>query len=292
MLLAVVSMGGASFAETAAARDASRTIVAVGDIACAPGEPVTETTCRQQQIADLITRLAPDQLWLPGDLQYSVGAAEAFRGSYDKSFGPFRRISRPVPGNHEYFTPGAAGYFGYFGRRAGDPKRGYYSFDAGAWHVVALNSNCSEVPCGYGSRQLRWLARDLRRTPNRCVAAIWHYPLFSSGDHGANPEVKPVWRTLMKARVELGVSGHDHHYEAFRPQDENGVLRPRTGLRQFIVGTGGRSLYPTPGAAANSKAIVQGSFGVLQLRLKPRGWSSSFIAEDGRTLSTDAGRCR
>lgn len=279
-------------AQPAAARDASRTIVALGDIACAPGEPTTATTCRQQQVADLTKRLDPDQLWLAGDLQYSIGAGEAFKGSYDKAFGAFRGISRPVPGNHEYYTPGAAGYYGYFGRRAGNPKRGYYSFDVGAWHVVALNSNCEIVPCGYGSRQLRWLASDLRRNPNRCVAAIWHHPLYSSGEHGANPEVRPIWRTLTKARAELAITGHDHHFEAFQPQDENGVLRPRTGLREFVIGTGGRSLYPTPGTTVNSQTIVQGSFGALSLRLKPRGWSWSFIAEDGSTLASGAGRCR
>ena len=107
------------------------------------------------------------------------------------------------------------------------------------------------MACDYGSRQLRWLQRDLRRNPNRCVAAIWHHPLYSSGSHGSNPHVKPIWRTLMRARAELAVTGHDHHFEAFGPQDENGVLRPRTGLRQFVVGTGGRSLYPTSGSGAH-----------------------------------------
>ncbi|MBI5310634.1 MAG: metallophosphoesterase [Actinobacteria bacterium] len=291
-LLAALMAAVTAFPQSSAARDATKTVVALGDVACAPGEAVTDTRCRQDQVAALTRSLAPEQLWLAGDLQYSIGAGEAFSGSFDSAFGEFRSIWRPVPGNHEYYTPGATGYYGYFGRSAGDPRRGYYSFDAGAWHVVALNSNCDDVPCGYGSAQLRWLARDLKANPNRCVAAIWHHPRYSSGKHGDDPRMRPFWRTLVKARAELAITGHDHHFEAFLPQDENGVLRPRSGLRQFVIGTGGRSLYSTPGSANNSQALVQDHFGALVLKLRPGDWSWRFASESGLTLASGDGRCR
>lgn len=279
-------------APTAGARDLAKSIVAVGDVACSPGSAITATKCHQRGVADLTRRLRPDQLWLAGDIQYSRGERESFDGVFHSVFGNLREITRPVPGNHEYDTAGAAGYFGYFGHRAGDPELGYYSFNSGAWHVVALNSNCDQVPCGYRSRQLRWLKRDLRVNPNRCVAAIWHHPLFSSGSHGANPAVRPLWRALTEARAEFGVTGHDHHFEAFLPQDANGVVRPRTGLVEYVVGTGGKSLYPVSASGANRQALVQNSFGVLALELRPRGWSWRFVDEAGSTLAAGRRGCR
>lgn len=293
LLSALVAVVAVSIvAPAAGARDLSKTVVAVGDIACSPGSVVTATKCHQQGVGDLTRRLRPDQLWLAGDIQYSRGERENFDGAFHPAFGDLRGITRPVPGNHEYYTAGAAGYFGYFGRRAGDPRRGYYSFNIGSWHVVALNSNCGQVPCGYRSQQLRWLKRDLRANPNRCVAAIWHHPLYSSGSHGANHSVRPLWRALTGARAEFGVTGHDHHFEAFLPQDANGVVRPRTGLVEYVVGTGGKSLYPVSTPGANREALVQNSFGVLALELRPRGWSWRFVNEAGSTLAAGRRGCR
>lgn len=281
-----------ALAPVAEAGVGSKSIVAVGDIACPPGSAVTATKCRQEQVAALTRRIDPDQLWLAGDIQYPVGAPSDFAGGFGSAFGDMKSISRPVPGNHEYYTANAAGYYGYFGARAGKPTRGYYSFNIGAWHVVALNSNCEFVACGYGSAQLRWLARDLKSNPDRCIAAIWHHPLYSSGEHGSNPQVRPIWKALLRARAEFAVVGHDHDFEAFLPQNADGVLRPATGMREYVVGTGGRELYPLSATAVNRQSAVQGSFGVMAVELKPRGWSWRFVDESDRTLSSGRGSCR
>lgn len=283
---------GAVVAVAPAAGATGYKVVAVGDIACSPGATVTANACHQRRVADLVKRLAPRQLWLVGDLQYDRGERSAFDAVFDRSWGRYRAISHPVPGNHEYYTPGAAGYFGYFGWRAGTAGRGYYSFRAGAWHVVALNSNCDQVACGAGSRQLRWLRADLRANHRRCVAAIWHHPLYSSGAHGANPAVRPLWRELRKARAELVISGHDHDFETFLPRDENGVAHARSGLRQFVSGAGGRSLYPVGGPASNSQSVIAGHFGALALMLRRGGYAWRFVDERGRTRAADSAVCR
>lgn len=291
---ATAALVGAVFllAPSAQARVNSRTIAVAGDIACPADQATTATRCRQREIAALTEKIDPDELWLPGDLQYWSGALEDFRSAYAESFGRFRRISRPVPGNHDYGTAGAAGYFSYFGRRAGDSSRGYYSFNSGAWHVVALNTNCGQVACGYRSTQMRWLSRDLRANPNRCVAAIMHTPRYSSGQHGDNVTVRPFWRMLLRHRAEFAVSGHDHDFEAFQPQDADGVLRPRTGIVQYVVGTGGFSLYDVDSPHSNSQWVVQGHFGVMAATLRDRGWSWRFIDEQGRSLAAGRGSCR
>lgn len=292
LALGAVASLGAIVAVAPPAAAAAYKVVAVGDIACPPSGAVTADACHQQKVSNLVKKLAPRQLWLAGDLQYDKGERSAFDAVFDRSWGRYRGISHPVPGNHEYYTPGAAGYYGYFGRRAGTAGRGYYSFSAGSWHVVALNSNCDQVACGPGSRQLRWLRADLKANHQRCVAAIWHYPLYSSGPHGANPSVRPFWRELRKARAELVVSGHDHDFETFLPQNENGVARAGSGIRQFVSGAGGRSLYPVNASASNSQQVIAGHFGVLALTLRHAGYAWRFVDEQGRTRGSGRGACR
>lgn len=270
---------------------ASYKVVVTGDIACSPGRVATADKCHGSQVADRVAALAPRQLWLAGDLQYDNGERSSFDTVFNASWGRFHRIWRPVPGNHEYNTPGAVGYYGYFGAAAGAPDKGYYSFGAGGWHVVALNSNCTVVACGEGSAQLNWLRADLRRNRNQCVAAIWHHPRFSSGSHGENPAVVPFWKELRKARAELVVNGHDHDLETFLPQDENGVARPRTGIREFVSGGGGRSLYRIAGTASNSQSVIASEFGVLELDLGRLGYRWRFVAESGSTLAAGRARC-
>lgn len=266
-------------------------VVAVGDIACAPGSTVSEQECHHSQVANLVASLRPRQLWLVGDLQYDRGERTAFDQVFDRSWGRFKRISRPVPGNHEYLTPGASGYFGYFGAQAGDRARGYYSFRAGDWQVLALNSNCTEVPCGEGSRQLDWLRDKLRKSRSRCTAAFWHHPRFSSGPHGGDDSLRPIWRELRRARAELVVSGHDHGFEAFAPQDENGMAR-KNAPRELVVGTGGRSLYRFDAPARNSAYRVADVFGALELDLRRDRFRWRFVAEDGTVRAAGAARCR
>lgn len=267
-------------------------VAAVGDIACAPGARVTTASCRHQQVADAMAKSDPDSVWLLGDLQYPNGALADFQNSFDKVFARFRPIWRPAVGNHEYLTPGAAGYFDYFGKSAGPRAKGYYSFNIGRWHVVSLNSNCAIVACDAGSAQAAWLRADLRENRRMCTAAIWHHPLFSSGsEHGNDPVSKPLWRILESKRAEIVVTGHDHDFEVFRRQTSEGVASPK-GIQQFVVGTGGKSSYEFGPRSPNTLARLTDVHGFLKLRLLPRKYSWRFVDEHGAVLDRGAGSCR
>ena len=183
-----------------------------------------------------------------GDNAYFQGTALQYERCYDSTWGRHKDRTRPAPGNHEYESPGAAPYFNYFGERAGPPGRGYYSFTVGSWHVVSLNSN---VLATDGSPQMQWLRDDLAGTTARCVAAIWHHPLFSSGQNGPILTMRDAWRILRELGADVVISGHDHIYERFGRMDETGRPTPG-GLRQFTVGTGGAELSTVRGAAPNS----------------------------------------
>lgn len=271
---------------------AGPTLVAAGDIACAPGEPRTAVTCHHADTAGIVARLDPDVVAPLGDLQYPWASLDDLRGSYGPTWGRFKRRTRPAVGNHEYGTPGAAGYFAYFGRRAGHPSRGWYSYDLGRWHVVVLNTNCHEVACGVGSPQQRWLRRDLARHPRRCTLAYGHHPRFSSGAHGPEEAIAPLWRTLQRGGVELYLAGHDHHYERFAPQSPGGRLDRERGVVQFVVGSGGKSRYPAPFAQPNSRTRAV-TFGVLELTLGARAYAWRFVGEAGeRFRDTGRRRCR
>ncbi|MGB0873472.1 MAG: metallophosphoesterase, partial [Solirubrobacterales bacterium] len=217
---------------------------------------------------------------------------ENFRQSFDPSFGRFKSIWRPTPGNHEYATDGARGYFDYFGRDAGPSRRGYYSFDIGRWHVVALNSNCAEVSCRFGSAQTRWLRRDLRSNRTKCLAAFWHHPFKSSSLHGANPSVKPLFKEIRKAGAEFVLAGHDHAYERLAPMLESGRRSWRRGVASFVVGTGGKSLYPPNRPARHSRFLLSTKYGALELKLGERGYSWRFVDETGRSYDRGRASCR
>lgn len=266
------------------------TLVAAGDVACAPGEPRTASTCHQLDTAALIARLRPDAVAALGDLQYEEGALADFEGSFDKTWGRFKQRMHAAVGNHEYETPGAAGYFAYFGARAGRPGEGWYSYALGRWHVVVLNANCDVVGCGAGSPQARWLAADLAAHPSRCTLAYWHQPRFSSGLHGSDDVLAPLWRVLQAGGADVALSGHDHDYERFAPQDAGGRLDPAHGIVQFVVGTGGKSRYPVLLARRNSHAHAS-VFGVLRLTLGRGAYAWRFVAEPG-VRYRDAGTAR
>ena len=259
-------------------------LVAAGDIACNPldnkfeGRSDEETGCRQRATAGLIGPLHPTVVMPLGDTQYQHGGYGDFLASYAPSWGRYLSITRPVIGNHEYETPRAAGYFGYFGRSAGDPRRGYYGFDLGRWHVVVLNSACEQVGgCDAGSPQERWLRRDLATHGNRCTLAAWHEPRFSSGAHEQNRELQRLWADLHAARVEVVLAGHDHDYERFAPLDAHGRLQPRRGVRSFVVGTGGVGLRGFRAIAVGSEVRQDYSFGVLALTLRPSDYDWRFV---------------
>jgi len=264
------------------------TLVAAGDIACRPTQRRTAVECHQGDTARLVAGLRPDVVAPLGDLQYERGELVNFASAFDPTWGRFKERLRPVPGNHEYFTPGASAYFAYFGSAAGPRGRGYYSYDVGTWHVVALNSNCNRLDCAPGSAQLRWLRADLAAHPRQCTLAYWHHPLFSSGFHGDYPNVGALWSTLQDAGADVVLAGHDHSYERFAPQDAAGNADPERGLAQFVVGSGGREHRPFQGVGRNSVVRDASTFGVLALTLRPGAFDWRFAAEPGATFE-DAG---
>lgn len=278
---------------------ASTAIVAVGDIACDPGTPAflggagTATECRQRATSDLALALQPRAVLLLGDLQYDDGTFAKYLASFDPAWGRLKSIAHPAPGNHDYGTPGAAGYFDYFGAAAGERGKGYYSFDLGGWHLVALNSNCDAIGgCGAGSPQLGWLVADLSANRRDCTLAYWHHPRFSSSTvHGSDLAYRPFWEALQAGESDLVLVGHDHDYERFGPQDGGGVEDRTTGLREMVVGTGGRSLYGFGPPLPASELRVSGSFGVLALSLYPNGYLWRFVTIHGETADRGGSLC-
>jgi hypothetical protein len=261
---------------------AAATLLAVGDMASC-------SSSGDEATAALAARL-PGTLAAAGDLAYPDGSARNFAECYQPGWGRLKARTRPAPGNHEYHTPGAAAYFAYFGPAAGTPGRGWYSYDLGAWHIVALNSNCGEVGgCGAGSPQLAWLTADLARSRARCTLAYWHHPLFTSGgEHSDDPEVRPLYQALYAAGADLVITGHNHNYERFAPQDAAGRRDTARGVREFVVGTGGGSHYAFPGVHAGSEVRNGDTYGVLRLTLTPSGYAWRFVPVPGRTF-TDSG---
>lgn len=259
--------------------EAPAVLVGAGDIAGCSSDGDEATAA----LLDTI----PGTVFTLGDNAYSSGTAEQFAECYHPSWGRHRERTRPVPGNHDYGTPGAAPYFDYFGENAGEPGKGYYSYDLGDWHVIALNS---EIDIEAGSEQLAWLAADLAANPATCTVAYWHHPRFSSGSHGSDSDLRDLWRMLDEAGVDLALTGHDHDYERFAPQDADGNADP-DGIRQFVVGTGGADLRPFDGVEPNSERRIDGTAGVLKLELYEDSYRWTFIATDGTVRDEGEGAC-
>ena len=253
-------------------------VLGVGDIGeCnSPAVPLT---------ARLIER-TDGQVLLPGDLAYMHGSMSDFQRCFEPWWGQFRHRWRPAPGNHEYETPGAAGYFQFFGAAAGPGGRSYYSFRAGDWLVLMLNSN---IPAGRGSPQFDFVRMELLANRNPCVMAAWHHPVFTSGPNGPNLFMRDLWALLYENNADLVLNGHDHLYERFGKQDVDGRSDQR-GLRQFIAGTGGARLYDFQRTAANSEARVK-AHGVLRLTLNPTTYGWSFIDTAGAPVDSGADVC-
>lgn len=210
-----------------------------------------------------------------GDSTYPVGLPKEFEDCYAPTWGRFKERTYPAPGNHEYYTAGAPGYYGYFGAAAGPGKRGYYSFRFGTWHVISLNSNLKGAEF---SEQLDWLKNDLAQNRGSCILAYWHHPVFSSGGHASNEGMMPVWKALAAAGADIVLAAHDHNYERFAPQNADGQRDELRGMRQFVVGTGGARLTPMRFAKANSETGNNATNGVLKLTLKPSGYEWEFLA--------------
>ena len=230
----------------------------------------------------------PGTVFTAGDNAYQAGSAADFGGCYEPSWGRHKARTRPSPGNHDYATDGAYGYYSYFGDLAGPAGRGYYSYDLGAWHIIALNSNCWAVSCDAGSEQEQWLRADLAAHPAACTLAYWHHPRFSSGLHGGDSTLQPFWQALYDYGTDIVISGHDHDYERFAPQAPDGRADPNNGIREFIVGTGGASHYGFGSVASNSEVRDSSTFGVLKLTLHPTSYDWQFVPVAGEAF-TDSG---
>ena len=268
-------------------------VAAAGDVACDPsdsnyhGGTGTSTACRQLATSNLLVNGDFDAVLALGDLQYNSGSLSDFNEVYDPTWGRMKSITYPVVGNHEYGQSNASGYFQYFGSRAGPAGKGYYSFDLGSWHVVAINSECDQIGgCGTGSPEETWLRNDLAAHPAACTIAMWHKGRYSSGHDGDNTFMQPMWADLFNAGVEILLSGHSHDYERFAPQDAGGHLDNATGVRQFIVGTGG-AFFTGLGTSfdANSQAHQNNTYGVLQLTLRSDAYDWKFLPEAGKTYA-------
>jgi hypothetical protein len=237
--------------------------------------------------ARLLDRL-PGTILTLGDNAYPRGSLSEFTECYDATWGRHLDRTRPSPGNHEYETAGASGYFDYFGFRSGSPGYGYYSYRLGSWHMLALNS---EVGVRDGSSQLAWLRAQLAENRSRCTLAYWHRPLFSSGRNGDQPDIRDFWRVLYEGNADVVLSAHDHLYERFVPQDPDGRLDSARGIRQFTIGTGGSTLTNPVALRANSEARIS-QWGVLAMTLNDGGYSWDFVpAEGGGSRDSGAGQC-
>jgi len=295
---------------TANAQTADPVVAAAGDIACDPagasfnGGAGELTRCRQRYTSDLLVGQGLAAVLALGDTQYEEGTFDQFQLSYDPSWGRVKSITRPAIGNHEYRLSPGTGYFDYFNGvgsatgPAGDRGKGYYSFNVGGWHLIALNSMCDEVPggCAAGSAQEQWLRADLAANAGAaCTLAYWHHPLFNSGPDGSYKDTPwnttALWQALYSAGAELVLNGHAHIYQRFGPQDPNGNADSRWGIREFVVGTGGKSLGDLGPTQPNLEFRDNTQFGVIQLALHPNGYDWTFVSDAGQVRDLGSGGC-
>lgn len=275
--------------------DPDPVVAAAGDIACGSATG-RGTPCRQMETSELLVQSRPAAVLTLGDNQYENGELQDYQRFYDPSWGRLKPITRPAPGNHEYYTAGARGYFDYFagvGRltseATGSRGQGWYSYDVGAWHLVALNSNCSEVGgCGANSPQVNWLRSDLQASRATCTLAYWHHARFGSGQSRDDRTYLAFWQALYDLGADVVLAAHDHSYERFAPMTPLGQLDRARGLRQFVVGTGGHSFQPLGDPLPNSEIRNNATFGVLRLRLRPSSYEWKFEGIPGSTF-TDTG---
>lgn len=259
-----------------------------------PGSPqvfvgagdIAQCTRNSEDTARLLDTIG-GTVFTTGDNAYFHGTRENFLECYEPTWGRHKARTRPTPGNHEYESPGAAAYYEYFGLNAGPPGLGYYSFNLGAWHAIALNSN---VPVQAGSPQAVWLANELETSAAfRCTVAYWHHPLFSSGPNADNPSMRHFWRMLHEAGVDIVLNGHEHLYERFAPQDPDGRPDPVRGIRQFTIGTGGATLSGFATPRPNSETRIS-AYGVLKLTLSADHYDWEFVPVTG-PRDSGSGRC-
>lgn len=241
--------------------------------------------------ARMMDTTTADAIFTAGDNAYPLGSSDDFT-CYESTWGRFKSKTFPVPGNHEYYQPGALPYFQYFGARAGEGgfRTGYYSFNLGNWHIVALNS---PLQASGGFDQIMWLKDDLQSSNAKCTLAIWHYPIFTSGPSNGSPEsrvMREAWQVLFDGGADLIVNGHDHLYERFAPQSPDGRRNDATGITQIIAGTGGAPLYQFGGTMPNSAAQLR-AYGLLKLTLQATSFDSVFLPVAGAPFDQYHGTC-
>lgn len=271
-------------------------IAAVADVLCA--QQNLGKSCQLGGISKLIDDLDPQAILISGDSQYEKGTYNEFQKYFETFLGKYKKIIYPSPGNHDYYTSKASGYFDYFNGvgkadgRAGLRNQGYYSFNLENWHIISLNSNCEEIGgCQKGSMQEQWLYKDLQKNKQPCTLAFWHEPLFSSGPHGNNRQLRDIWADLYNYKTDVVVNGHDHDYERFKKQDAAGNA-DENGIREFVVGTGGSLLYRFMNYEKNSEIKNAGSHGILELKLYRDRYEWIFHPVDGDIFKdTGSGLC-
>jgi hypothetical protein len=277
----------AAKAAAASARASDPVLVGAGDIADCGDLSGAEAT------AKLLDKI-PGTVFTVGDNVYPNGSAQEFQNCYGPTWGRHKSRTHPSAGNHDFNSGHASPYFDYFGAAAGDPKTGAYSYDLGAWHIVVLNTECRPAGgCSAGSPQEKWLKQDLQAHPAACTLAYWHKPLFSSGwSNGRDSHTKAFWDDLYAAHAALILTGHDHDYERFAPQDPDGKPDPAHGIREFVVGTGGKNHRPFIIPLETSEARNADTFGVLKLTLHATSYDWEFIPEAGKDFhDSGSGKC-
>jgi hypothetical protein len=254
-------------------------LVGAGDIASCASDGDEATAA--------LLRTIPGQVFTAGDNAYSNGSAANYADCYDPTWGTVKNRTRPAVGNHEYNTPNASAYFDYFGAAAGPRGLGYYSYNLDRyWHVIVLNSNCYAIGgCDAGSAEYAWLQHDLKSHPRMHVIAIWHHPRFNSGHHGNASELTPFWDLLYAGGAEIVINGHAHDYERFAPMNADGELDDAHGIREFVVGTGGKDLVKIGAPEPNSEALDNSTFGVLKLTLYVDHYEWQFVPVAGGSFS-------
>ncbi|HWC72593.1 MAG TPA: Ig-like domain-containing protein [Gemmatimonadales bacterium] len=271
----------ASAAVTVSSNTGGSVLVGAGDIA-------TCTNQNDSATAKIIDGIS-GAVFTAGDNAYPNGSATDYANCYGPTWGRFKSRTHPAPGNHEYNTAGAPGYFGYFGSAAGDPSKGYYSYDYGGWHIIVVNSNLDRTA---GSPQEQWLRADLASNHARCTLAYWHYPRFSSGNtHGSDVSMQPIWQALYDFGADVVISGHEHVYERFAPQTPNGQLDASKGIREFVVGTGGAGNYTFGAPQPNSEVRYNATAGVIKLTLYADHYDWQFIPTSGSFTDSGSGSC-
>lgn len=262
------------------------TVVAAGDISCAPETPTKTLACQSDATAKLIGSINPEAVLALGDIQYQNGELANFQAAYDKTWGVFKDKTYPVPGNHEYQTAGAAGYYDYFGERAHERDKGYYSFKLGDWLLLALNS---EIDVSAGSPQYAWLEQELKNSKSACTLAYWHKPRFSTGGHPDDPTYDAFWRLLYEHGADLVLNGHSHAYERYVPQNPDGAADPEKGIVQIVSGMGGANSQKLAVPAAALATRQNHAFGVTKLDLFPKSARYQFVPIPGTQTFTDSG---